>query len=84
MKPSQVFGLIVRVIGLLGWLAAFFYLLSAIISFVAPDYRSGIRPWWQYAVSAAICFLVGLCFLRGADRIVSFAYRSRNSDAPDA
>lgn len=84
MKPSQVFGVIVRVIGLLSWLAAFFYLLSAIIAFLAPDYRSGIRPWWQYVVSAAICVLVGLCFLRGANRMVSFAYRTDNSDTPDA
>jgi hypothetical protein len=84
MKPSQAFGVVVRILGLLGWVAAFFYLLSAFIAWVAPDYRAGIRPWWQYAVSAAILFLVGWFLLRRADRLVVFAYPISNSDASDA
>jgi hypothetical protein len=84
MKPSQAFGVGVRIIGLLLWLAAFFYLLSAVVVAVAPAYSSGARPWWQYIVSSAIMFLVGWFPLRRADWIAAFAYRSTSSDAPDA
>jgi hypothetical protein len=83
VTASQAFGVVVRTFGLAGWVAAFFYIMSAIIAFLAPDYRSGIRPWWQYAVSAVILFLVGWFFLRGAERLVAFAYRIKESDASD-
>ena len=84
MKPSQAFGVVVRVIGFLGWLGAFFYLLSAVVVLAAPSYRPGVRPWWQYLVSAAILFLLGWFLMRKADRVVAFAYRSSSSDVPDA
>jgi len=84
MKPSQAFGVVVRVIGLLGWLGAFFYLLSAFVVLAAPNYRPGVRPWWQYLLSAVILFVVGWFLMRDAERVVAFAYRSSSSDAPDA
>ncbi len=84
MKPSQAFGVVVRVFGLLGWLSAFFYLLSAVVVLAAPNYRPGVRPWWHYLVSAAIPFLVGWFLMRRAERVVPFAYRTSSSDAPDA
>jgi hypothetical protein len=83
MKPSQAFGVVVRTFGLVGWIAAFFYAISAIVAFLAPDYRAGIRPWWQYVVSAVVLFLVGWVLLRRAERLVVFAYRTKNSDASD-
>ena len=84
MKPSQAFGVAVRVFGLAGWVAAFFYFLSTVIVFIAPDYRAGVRPWWQYLVSAVVLFLVGWFLLRRADWIAAFAYRSSSSDASDS
>ena len=84
MKPSQAFGVIVRVIGLLGWVASFFYLGSTVIFFLDPNYRPGAHPWWQYFVTSAILFLAGWFMLRSADRFVAFAYRSSSSDAPGA
>jgi hypothetical protein len=84
MKPPQAFGVAVRVVGLLGWLVAFFYLVSTLVVIVAPDYRAGVRPWWQYALAALIFFLLGWFLLRRADRVVAFAYRISNSDASDA
>ena len=84
MKPSQAFGVVVRVIGLLGWLGAFFYLLSAVVVLAVPSYRPGVRPWWHYLISAAVLFLVGWFLMRRAERLVTFAYRSSSSDAPDA
>ena len=84
MKPSQAFGVVVRVIGLLGWVAAFFYLVSAAAVFFAPNYRPNVYLWWHYLVSGAVLFLVGWFLLRSADRLVAFAYHSGSSDAPDA
>ena len=84
MKPSQAFGVAVRIFGLVGWVAAFFYFLSTVVVLIAPDYRAGVRPWWQYLVSAAVLFLVGWFLLRRADWIAGFAYRSSSSDAADS
>jgi hypothetical protein len=83
MKPSQAFGIVVRALGLLGWVGSFFYLVSTVVAFVSPNYRPGIYPWWHYFVSGAVLFSVGWVLLRGADRFVAFAYPSRGSDAPD-
>ena len=83
MTPSQAFGVVVRTMGLLGWVGSFFYLLSTVVAFISPNYRAGIYPWWHYLVSAIILFFVGWVFLRQADRFVAFAYRPRGSDAPD-
>jgi len=87
MKPSQAFVVVVRVIGLLGWVAAFFYLVSAVVVFFAPHYRPNAYPWWQYLVTGVVLFLAGWFLLRSAERLVAFAYRSGRSDAsgaPDA
>jgi len=83
MKPSEAFRVAVRVIGLVGWLVSFFYLLSTIVVILASTWRPGLSPWWHYFTSAAICFAVGWFLLRSADRVVAFAYRQRNSDASD-
>jgi hypothetical protein len=87
MKPSQAFGVVVRAIGLLGWVAAFFYLISALVVLFVPNYRPGTYPWWHYLLSSGVLFLVGWFLLRSAERLVAFAYRSGRSDtsgAPDA
>jgi hypothetical protein len=84
MKPSQAFGVAVRVFGLVGWIAAFFYLLSAVIVLIAPNYRADLRPWWQYLVTAAVLFVLGWFLLRRANWLAGFAYRSSDSDASDS
>ena len=83
MKPSQAFGVVVRVIGLLGWVTSFFYLVSAVLALVSPNYRPGMFPWWHYLITAVIFFPLGWVLLRQAERFVAFAYRSRGSDAAD-
>jgi len=84
MNASQAFGLIVRIIGLFGWLAGFFYLVSAVVVLAVPNFRPGVRPWWHYVVSAAVLFVVGWFLMRRADQVVAFAYRNKSSDATDA
>jgi drug/metabolite transporter (DMT)-like permease len=84
MKPSQAFGVAVRVFGLVGWIAAFFYFLSAVIVLIAPNYRPDIHPWWQYLVTAVVLFAIGWFLFRRANSIAAFAYRSSDSDASDS
>ena len=83
MKPSQAFGVAVRVFGLLAWVASSFYFLSAVIVFLSPNFRAGAAPWWHYLISTSIYFVAGLLLLRKADAIVGFAYRRGDIDAPD-
>jgi hypothetical protein len=83
MKPSQAFGVVVRVFGLLAWVASLVYVLSAVTVFVAPNYRSDAAPWAHYLFSAAIWFVIGWFLLRRAKRVVAFAYRLSASDATD-
>jgi hypothetical protein len=83
VRPSQAFGVVVRTFGLVGWIAAFFYVMSAIVAFLAPDYRAGVSPWWHYALSAAVLILVGWLLLKKAEWFVAFAYRTTSADASD-
>jgi hypothetical protein len=39
MKPSQAFGVAVRVVGLVAWLGSLLYVLSAITVLLFPNYR---------------------------------------------
>jgi hypothetical protein len=83
MKPSQAFGVAVRVVGLVAWLGSLLYVLSAITVLLFPNYRPDASPWSHYFMAAVIWFLVGWFLLRRADRLVAFAYRLRGSDATD-
>lgn len=84
MKPSQAFRVVVRVTGLLGWLVGIFYLVSASIARLAPKYRAGMRPWWQYAVAASFFFLIEWALLRRVDRVVASAGSIRSPDTAEA
>jgi hypothetical protein len=84
MKPSQAFGVVVRVVGLLACLVSLFYVVSVIVVLVDPHYRPSLSPSWHYLIAGAIWLFIGWLLLRKADRVVAFAYRHRNSDAPDA
>ena len=84
MKPSQAFGVVVRVLGLLGWLTSFIYLYSAGLIWVFPNYRTNISPAWHYLLASALFFLVGWFLLRRAHLVVAFAYKLRGSDTSDA
>jgi hypothetical protein len=84
MKPSQPFRIAIRLIGLLGWLVGFFYLVSASIARLVPKFRAGMRPWWQYAVAALFFFLLEWLLLRRLDRVVAFADPIRSADTAEA
>ncbi len=79
MKPKEIFGLILRIVGLFGLLWGAFYLLSCLYLLMgAPEQQGFGTP--QYLITGVIYVLVGLYFLRGAPHLVRFAYG--RDDAP--
>ena len=82
MKPARAVGVLVKVMGLLGWLVGLFYLASTLIALLSPNHRAGIRPWWRYAVAAVFFFAVEWLLLRRADRVVAFTDHRDTAETP--
>lgn len=78
MNPPQAFGVVVRVLGLLTWLASFAYVASAFKVLAAPCCSPNASPWTHYAVAAVVWFMVGWFLLRRADRILSPGVREES------
>jgi len=83
MKPSQAFGVVVRVFGLLAWLASLAYVGSVFALLAAPSCSPSASPWSHYLIAAVLWFVVGWFLLRRAHRMVAFAYGPGSTDAPD-
>jgi hypothetical protein len=75
MKPSQVFGIIVRTFGLLLTVYSMWYLAYGIATTLGlPEDAPGYEE--SYYLSGLVCFFLGLYCLRGAPLIVRFSYPS--------
>ena len=74
MKPSDVFGICVRVIGLFGFLGGMAYIIASLCMALwgQAEYR-GFQTG-QYFVYGIFFGGTGLYFLRGAPFLVRFAY----------
>ncbi len=72
MKPEDVFGIILRVVGL-GFLAAFIMYSYSLVNAILQGGYGGSSPG-AYVVAMAVCLAVGLYFLRGAKLLVRFCY----------
>ncbi len=70
MKPSEMFGVIVRTIGLVIVLTALFQVFFAILNLVGGG-PGNVVVMLLYGIPA---LLVGLWFLRGAKALISFAF----------
>lgn len=73
MTSREYFGIAVRTIGILVLFASVMYLYSALaVLFVHGMPHT--YPLVSYLGACAVAFVVGLYFLRGAPRLVRFAY----------
>jgi len=70
MKLSELFGVIVRTIGLIFVLTALWQVFSAILNLVGGG-PGNVVVMLLYGIPA---LLVGLWFLRGAKALISFAF----------
>jgi hypothetical protein len=77
MKTTQIYGIIVRTVGLIVVVASAGFLIPGILSLILGGPLTGLL---FYGVPA---FFLGLWLLRGARSIVSFAYpeEARNQEA---
>lgn len=64
MKPSEIFALVVRIVGLVSLV----YMLSSSLLLI------GLGLPWMLVVKTMVWFLVSLWLLRGAPQLVRFAY----------
>jgi hypothetical protein len=74
MKPRDLFGVVIRCIGLLMLIGSLLYLYSAVVALFAPDRAQGWSPFSYIGVGVVLLLLSGY-FLRGAPHLVGFAYR---------
>lgn len=76
MKPSELFGVVIRTIGLLLLMSAVSQIIWAMVNMIGGGPGNA-------AVMLLIgipCFLVGSWFLRGAPILVSYAYKTDRSE----
>ena len=78
MKAKEIFGLILRVVGLFGLLYGGFYLLSCLYILIGSPEREGFG-FRQYFLAGVVYVLVGLYFLRGAPHLFRIAYGQDDS-----
>jgi hypothetical protein len=78
MKAKEIFGLILRVVGLFSLLYGGFYLLSCLYILAGSPAREGFGVP-QYFLAGVVYVLVGLYFLRGAPHLFRFAYGQDDS-----
>lgn len=79
MTPRDLFGIVVRVFGLLLFLYAIWYLIYGVATIVGlpeenPEYKIA------YFITGTACLLGGLYLLRGAPLLMRFAYPPKPQD----
>jgi hypothetical protein len=83
MKPSDLFGVIIRTIGLLAVIQGAWYLVYGFLQSAGTLPETEPSEAAMYFASG-LPFLVGGCFfLRGADWIVKFSYPMTQLNEPD-
>jgi hypothetical protein len=73
MKAKEIFGLILRLVGLLGLLYGGFYLLSCLYCLIGSEERQGFGVR-QYFLAGVVYVIAGLYFLHGAPHLFRIAY----------
>ena len=80
MSPKEIFGLVIRVLGLLLSILGVWYLISTVSALVSPE-TPGTNPFHEYLIWALIFLAAGLYFLRGAPHIIRFSYPEPRPDS---
>lgn len=82
MKPRDLFGVVIRSIGLLALLGSLLYLYSAIVALLAPDTPHASSPL-SYIGACIVALIFSAYFLRGAPHLVRFAYGPERQDSDE-
>jgi hypothetical protein len=81
MTPRDCFGVVLRSIGLAALVASVLYLYSGIVVLFSSD-STGSSPA-AYFISTVVTFVIGRYLLKGAPRVVSFAYGATGVEHPN-
>jgi hypothetical protein len=73
MRSREIFGVAVRVIGLLAVLGSVVYFVGGVVVLIAPELKPNVSPW-LYVLNATVFLTVGLYLLRGAQVVIRFSY----------
>ena len=73
MKPKDILGIIIRVIGIALFLFSIWYLVGGVALLINPELKPEYHAR-QYFVSGSIGFILGLYFLRGAPLLLRYCY----------
>jgi hypothetical protein len=79
MKPKDVFGIVVRTIGVILVLFSFVYFYGALAASFSPRLGQGAPPIYHIGFGV-ILLMVGAYCLRGAPKIVDLAYPEERTD----
>lgn len=79
MKPPDVFGIIVRTVGLLLLLFGLLNFLGAIATAISPQLSRGGTAGYYVGIGTVVVF-VAAYFLSGAPRLVDFAYGPEDAE----
>jgi len=74
MKPSDVFGICIRILGLLGIIGGILYIIDAMYLLLSGQEQHAGFYAGEYILFGIILTVVALYFIRGAPHIVRFAY----------
>ena len=73
MSAKELFGVVLRLIGLVLCLLSLWYFIYVPVVLFGPEVPGG-PPFYQYLISGMICLVIGLYFLRGAPHVARFSY----------
>jgi hypothetical protein len=82
MNPRDLFGVVIRTVGVLILFGSLLYLYSAVVVLLVPETPHTSSPA-RYIGAFIILLLVSAYFLRGAPLLVRFAYRDENVGLDD-
>lgn len=80
MKPRQAFGVAVRVIGLIVALIGAYFMACGLVLAIDPNTSVKLTPVLQFFIFGVVDLLAGYSLIRGADRVVRFAYSDDDSN----
>ncbi len=82
MNPRDLFGVVVRCVGLLALVGSLLYFYSALMALLEPDTPQISSPL-SYIGAGIFSLLFSAYFLRGAPHLVRFAYGPERQNSVD-
>jgi hypothetical protein len=80
MKPRHIFGIAVRVVGLIVALIGVYFLVCGLVLIIDSGYSDKLAPPSHYFIFGVLDSLIGYVLIRSAHRLVRLAYPDDSDD----